>query len=236
MSPIDLDSFTAGLRRITSLDHELDVESTLHRLVDDISTLFDSAGAGLMMVDADGSLRYVAASSEDGRLLEQAQQRLGSGPCVDSLLNDRVVTTPDVVDDERWPELAEVLRPTSVRAVMGMPIHVASTAIGSLDVYDAHSHTWDATEAEALSRVNRVIEHLIGSALLAHHHDELVRQLQHALDSRVVIERAIGWTMARRAVSPAEAFNVLRQTARSRRMRVHEVAEEVLQESEEAAG
>jgi AmiR/NasT family two-component response regulator len=58
--------------------------------------------------------------------------------------------------------------------------------------------------------------------------DELVEQLQYALDHRVVVERAVGVMMATEGLDPVAAFDRLRRTARDRRARVAHVAEEVL--------
>ena len=48
------------------------------------------------------------------------------------------------------------------------------------------------------------------------------------LANRVTIERAIGVMMATYSLDAVEAFNVLRQRARSQRRRVAEIAAEVL--------
>jgi ANTAR domain len=49
-------------------------------------------------------------------------------------------------------------------------------------------------------------------------------QLQSALESRIVIEQAKGILAERYSVTPDEAFEVLRRDARSRRMRLHDLA------------
>jgi AmiR/NasT family two-component response regulator len=56
----------------------------------------------------------------------------------------------------------------------------------------------------------------------------LARQLQHALDSRVVIEQAKGAVSAWLAVSPADAFELLRSYARARSLPLPHVAADVL--------
>lgn len=51
-----------------------------------------------------------------------------------------------------------------------------------------------------------------------------ISQLEHALSARVVIEQAIGVLSQRFSVTPREAFDRLRKTARSRGQRVHDLA------------
>src|SRR5207244_2092239 len=49
-------------------------------------------------------------------------------------------------------------------------------------------------------------------------------QLQAALDSRVVIEQAKGILAERHSISPDQAFERMRRDARSRRMKLHDLA------------
>ncbi len=55
-----------------------------------------------------------------------------------------------------------------------------------------------------------------------------VRQLEHALSARVVIEQAIGVVAERRRIGPRDAFERLRRVARSRGRKVHDLAREVV--------
>lgn len=55
-----------------------------------------------------------------------------------------------------------------------------------------------------------------------------VRQLEHALAARVVVEQAIGVLTERQHQSARDAFERLRKVARSRGRKVHELAKEVV--------
>jgi hypothetical protein len=58
--------------------------------------------------------------------------------------------------------------------------------------------------------------------------EERVAQLQHALDSRIVIEQAKGAVAARCGVSPDDGFQMLRALARSQRRNLHEYCAEIV--------
>jgi GAF domain-containing protein len=218
------------LHRLGEAGHDQDLGSALEQVVLSSTAMFGVSGCGVMIADQDVVLHYAAASDEEGRKLERAQSETGHGPCVDALVHDAVVTTRDVTVDERWPELHERMGATRVRAVLGMPIHLAGVAIGSLNAYQDHAYDWRDEEAQGMAAYARLIERLLGLAMRASHQEQLARQLQHALDHRVPIERAVGVLMARRGLDPVDAFEVLRQRARERRRRVVAIAEEVLRD------
>ncbi|MGB8649492.1 MAG: GAF and ANTAR domain-containing protein [Mycobacteriales bacterium] len=55
-----------------------------------------------------------------------------------------------------------------------------------------------------------------------------VKQLEHALAARVVVEQAIGVLTERQSSTPRDAFERLRKVARSRGRKVHDLAREVV--------
>ncbi len=61
-----------------------------------------------------------------------------------------------------------------------------------------------------------------------------VKQLEHALAARVVVEQAIGVLTERQHSTPREAFERLRKVARSRGRRVHDLAKEVVASASES--
>ena len=77
------------------------------------------------------------------------------------------------------------------------------------------------TPDEACTAVQRLIEL---TSILARRS----AQLQEALDSRVVIEQAKGIISERYNVGLDEAFKLLRRSARSNRMRLHDLAQRVV--------
>lgn len=54
-------------------------------------------------------------------------------------------------------------------------------------------------------------------------------QLQTALDSRIVIEQAKGILAERESISPSEAFDKMRREARSKRIKLHDLATAVVE-------
>lgn len=79
-----------------------------------------------------------------------------------------------------------------------------------------------------LQRYSEVVATTLAAALSAHRASELAGQLQYALDHRVLIERGVGYLMARDGVDAVIAFNRLRRAARNSQRRIGSVAEDLL--------
>ncbi|WP_234027816.1 GAF and ANTAR domain-containing protein [Pseudonocardia dioxanivorans] len=227
MPNIDDDALAASLRGLEPAE-DADLSVALKEIVTAAVDLFGTSGAGLMVADEQDTLRYAAATDGPGRVLEEVQSETGQGPCVDTFVDGRPVATDDLAAEQRWPASRDVLVGHGVRAVLGVPVRLGGVVVGSLDVYLDRPHRWDDSEHAALTRYAQVLQMSLRSALAARHTGELVRQLQYALDYRVVIERAVGYVMAARRTDAVTAFDLLRRAARNRRRKVADVAEELL--------
>jgi AmiR/NasT family two-component response regulator len=78
------------------------------------------------------------------------------------------------------------------------------------------------TPAPDVGRLTQLVRDLV----------ERNRQLEHALQSRIVIEQAKGVLAERLGMGPDEAFEVLRRAARRNRMRIHDLAHAVVSSRE----
>jgi len=219
-----------SLRGLTlSREDNGSVVSALEAVLAACVDLFGVSGAGILIADEQDMLRYVAASDGPGRILETTEADAGQGPCTEAYVQATVVTSRDITaESERWPALAQVMARQPVRAVLGTPVRLGGVPVGTLDVYMEHPHDWDDSEVAALARYAEVIATTLSAAVQAHTAGEMAKQLQYALDYRVVIERSVGYLMAKESVDAVAAFNALRTAARSRRTKIGVVAEHVL--------
>jgi GAF domain-containing protein len=226
---VDPKELERSLSRLRARDRAVPVAEALEQVLDGTRVLFGATGAGLMAIDEGRALCHLAATDEAGRVLEATQERVGEGPCVDALVYGEIVHTKDLAEDERWPRLKPEVPDAGVRAVLGVPVHVAGESVGALNVYMDEPYEWDDSDVRGLQSYAELVGSLLTTALQAEERSKVIDQLQRALNNRVVIERAVGMVMGREDVDAVTAFNRLRTTARSRRQRVAELAEEVLQ-------
>ena len=225
IDPLALARSVEGLGRLTEAPT---LEEALERVVRATEQLFDVAGAGLMLVDEGGALRYVVATDPAAQVLERAQEETGEGPCIDAFVLSETVRTDDIGSDERYRRVAATVAPHGVRSVLGVPTRVGGTPVGSLNVYRDAAYPWDDSDVGAITAYNGVVESLLVAAVAARRSGELADQLQEALERRVVIERAVGVLMGRHGAHAVAAFNALRKAARDRRRTVGDLAAEVL--------
>ncbi|MGK2929282.1 MAG: ANTAR domain-containing protein [Acidimicrobiales bacterium] len=227
---ISQETLDRSIQRLSRIQTEqsASLEESLEQMIDSVTSMFGLTGAGLMLLDDDQLLHSVLATDALGWELEHAQERVGEGPCVETLVYCHVISTQSVLEDERWPQLSAELADSDIGAVLGVPIRLANVTVGALNVYVDGQHEWDASDQHALQTYGSIVEAHLATALFAEHHAELAGQLQQALDTRVPIERCVGLLMGRHGLDAVAAFNQLRSQARSERRKVHDVAEEIL--------
>lgn len=226
---VDELALAASLRRLTAPGYDdTGLIATLTRLLEACVELFGVTGSGIMLADEQNLTRYVTATDGPGRVLEVAESSTGQGPCTVAFVNNQLVTSTDLTTEEQWPDLAAVVAPHRVHAVLGIPVRIGSITVGTLDVYRDHPHEWDASEKAAILRYGEVIESTLTAALTAHTAGELTTQLQYALEHRVGIERGIGYLMALHRIDAMVAFNQLRRAADHTGRQVGDIVEDLM--------
>jgi GAF domain-containing protein len=226
---IDPDALAASIRRLATVGEPgTSVVDALRHVTEACVDLFGVTGSGIMLADEQNIPRYVAASDGPGRMLEVVEGDTGQGPCTEAFVNNTVVASSDVTAEPRWPDLAAAIRPHPVRAVLGLPVRLGGVTVGTLDVFYDHAHVWQDDECQALARYRDVVESTLAAAVAAQNVGELAAQLQYALDYRVIIERGVGYLMARDQVDSMAAFNKLRRAARDTQSKIGDVAQRLI--------
>jgi GAF domain-containing protein len=225
--PIDPSMLAKSIGTLTDLHPEQDLVATLHQAVVTAKQLFDADAAGIMLVDVDGRLRWASASDERAQTLEDNQEVFAAGPCAQAYTTGRPAMMHDATMERRWGEITLTMVEVHIRSGLSVPVDLGGGPIGTLDVYAADPRGWDQSEVTALQAYGGVVASLLGAAAKAELTGALADQLQVALDSRGLIERAKGALMERERLDDQEAFTHLRRAARSSGRKLSEVAAEV---------
>ena len=116
---------------------------------------------GVMLLDEHDHLRSVAGSDSPAAAIEDLQERTGIGPGVDTVRNGETVTVADLLDDERYPQLAELLETSTVRAVVSAPIRANGVIAGNFNAVRSLPHGWLLAEIAAIEKYAQVVGALL---------------------------------------------------------------------------
>jgi len=213
--PIDPARLAQSIATLTGLDPERDLANSLHQAVIAAKQLLAVAAAGVMLVNVDGNLRWASASDPRAQTLEDNQESLAAGPCLEAFATGKPAVMHDATQEQRWGEIASVFVALQVRSGLSVPVQLGRGPIGTLDVYAVAPGGWDATEVSALQTYAGVVATLLGTAATAEASGRLAEQLQTALNARSSLEPAKGPLVECERRDDQQAFINLRWAARS---------------------
>lgn len=212
-----------------TLVDDYDIVDFAQTLVESSATLFDAVSAGLVLADAGGALEVLASTDEDVRLIEFLQLDRGSGPCIQCFESGTPIVVPDAwaVGDE-WAEFRARSRELNIRSAHCVPMRSKGTTIGSLNLFQAETGMLDDDDIAVVQAFADVAT--IGILHQRARQESAVtqEQLQHALDSRVLIEQAKGILAYAHRTTVERAFEVLRVRSRATSTPITTLAQEII--------
>lgn len=186
----------------------------------------DCEDVGLRLHD-EGRPKTGAFTGGVAEILEGVQDREGEGPAIEASRTGRTCLFRSSEDD-RWPRFREAAEKAGIGAAAAFPLVIAGRPAGAMTAYARPPDAFDEPVREA----GELLAQHAGAALCnAWLYDDclgLVDQLNQALASRGVIERAKGILMERKGCSAEDAFDLLRRVSQNQNRKLRDVAREVL--------
>ena len=193
--------------------------------------LIDGAEWASITRYADGEFSTVALTDDRARQADQIQYAMGSGPCLDAIIEDAVYRPGDVAQCERWPEFGRrVSQEVGVSSMLSYRLLEDSDddAIDGLNIY--------SREKEAFGDDNVLVGLMIAThgALAAQSiaTSRKVEHLQQALLSNREIGTAMGVLMSRHQVTREQAFDLLRMASQHTNRKLRDIAVDVAETGE----
>ncbi|WP_176697092.1 GAF and ANTAR domain-containing protein [Microbacterium sp. 3J1] len=216
-------------RLADALDPQYDVVDTMDHLVEAATTFTAATEAGLVLADESGMLHVVGSTSERTADVEEAELGIDEGPCLDSFRTGEVIETPDLLASaDTWPRFVPIAMQRGFRAGYAVPLMLRGERLGALNLF--FDRVDPLTDIDAA--VSQALAEFATIGIVQHRalreHRSRAEQLQHALDSRVIIEQAKGALSFQRNVTIDEAFALMRRHARSAGARLHDIAEQIV--------
>ena len=220
-----------------TLVDDYDVIDLLYELVGFCVELLPAEAAGIVLGDARRELRAVAASSEAAHLMELLQLQSDEGPCLDCFQSGAPVNVANLDEASgRWPGFVAAVRERGrFRSVHALPLRLRGRAIGALNLFRDQPGplaTPDLSLAQALADVATIA---ILQERAIRRGEILSEQLQTALNSRIILEQAKGALAQHSGLGLDSSFEHLRRYARSRNLRLVDVARAIIDRSLEAS-
>jgi transcriptional regulator with GAF, ATPase, and Fis domain len=209
-----------------TLVDDYDVVDLLDRLVAACVNLLTVDAAGLLLDDQRGNLAVVASTNDNPRLLDVLQIQSSEGPCLDCVRTGSVIASAELTSDadDRWPRFRLAAIEAGYGSVVAIPLRLREQTIGGLTMLRSQAEPvppGDQRLAQALADVATIG---ILQRRSAHRSTILAEQLQHALNSRVVIEQAKGVLAEHNKLSMEDAFEALRRYSRAHNAKLSDVA------------
>lgn len=182
--------------------------------------LLDVDGAAISVMSGGSTYGTFGSSNDLSRELDELQFTFGEGPCVDAVRDGGLVQAENLADpaEQRWPAYADSALGLGVRALYALPIGVAHSYIGVLDLYRrvpgplvGHSLAGGLMAAELATLP--LLDLISTRAALATAPDDDLGWNQLAALARIEVYQATGMIMAQLGINPADALVRLRAHA-----------------------
>jgi GAF domain-containing protein len=173
-----------------------------------------------------GRFRTLASTGDVATVADHIQYELGTGPCVDAIIDDALYRSHDITRDTRWPEFGtRAHAETGATSMMSQRLFMeGDERIAGLNLYSTRPAAFD----DAAYEIANVVATHAATALIAASARERVENLQRALSSNRRIGMAMGVLMASRKVTEDDAFILLRLASQNSNRKLADIADDVI--------
>jgi GAF domain-containing protein len=192
-------------------------------------------GCGITL-EREGHPLTVASAGPSARRLDEKQYGLDDGPCLQALRTGQEISVRDMRTDRRWGGYPAYAAATGTRSSLSLPIAPHTRTPGAINLYahaaDAFAHT-DRTALRTLAaQATGAIALTQRLAALPAFSDEV----QTALATRALIDRATGITMAQHHCAHDRARALIEDAARRHGTTLREESAALLRSYSESPG
>ena len=170
----------------------------------------------------------VASSDAEARALDELQNGFGDGPCLTALRTKTPLLVPDLASERRWAPYVKVAQAEGVASILAVPLDLAGDAEAVLNLYSGRSQGFSADDLTTVEAFARQAAGSLRLVLRITQLSEAKADLSTALQSRTVIDMAVGAIMAENRCSRETAFGILTKASSTRNIKLREVAAAVI--------
>ena len=132
-----------------TLGTDFPIQRILDHLVERIVDVLPISAAGVTLISAGRTPRYIAASDASALRFEKLQTEVRQGPCLTAYDTGEAVAVPDLVVDDQFPRFAPPAMEAGLAAVFTFPLRHGDGRLGALDLYRTTPGALDGEDMEA---------------------------------------------------------------------------------------
>ena len=225
------DDLRAGLAGLSRLSNQLRLEDLLTRVATcAVRAIPGADGAGLTLLEEDRADTIVATATFVSDI-DDIQYGIGQGPCITAAREGQTVMSGSLGSDPRWRKFGGTVARLGVHSVLSLPLITPDRVVGAMNVYAHDKNVFDARSAELgeIFAVPAAVA-VLNAQVLAQA-QRLAARLETALETRGVIDRAVGIVMSRSGGTEDQALARLRSVSQHEHHKLVEVARQIIDEA-----
>lgn len=214
---------------VTTLTEEESVRDTVDSILALALRLVPGChGVSVTVLGEDGKPSTFAATDEETYALDRRQYLLQEGPCLDAAQRQQVNHWSLSQAEQRWPEFTALAKELGLRSYLAAGLGLGGRKLGALNLSSRGDDGFDSMDEGLVSLFTAPAAAAIMVANRYAEARDLASQLEQALESRAVIDHAIGIIMAESHCGADQAFAVLSRASNNRNMKLRELASEIV--------
>jgi transcriptional regulator with GAF, ATPase, and Fis domain len=205
------------------------VRETLHSILALVLRAVPAChAASVTVLDEKDQPSTFIATDERTYELDRRQYALQDGPCLDAARRQQVNKWSMREAEQKWPEFTDLAEELGLRSYLAAGLGTDGHRLGALNL---SSHDVDGFDRMDEALVGLLTTPAAAAIVIASRYSEardLAAQLEQALQSRAVIDHAIGIMMAESHCDASRAFEMLRRASNNRNMKLRDLATEIV--------
>ncbi|WP_181273008.1 GAF and ANTAR domain-containing protein [Brevibacterium oceani] len=213
-------------------------EHELGRLADELAALAaaeigqDSSVSCAITLVRNRRATIVGVSDEaTGRFDEihtEIHTDLDAGPRMEAQKTRSLIRIDDAEDEKRWRGYVDIAVLHGLRSMVTVPLDIDDTSDATMSFYAVQPYRFGEQTLLAVQRLGKLVERSLRVAVRTARFAEAAEHRQRAMESRTVIDVAVGITMAQAACSQGEAVAILKEASSHRNIKLRTLAGDIV--------
>jgi GAF domain-containing protein len=166
----------------------------------------------------------VACSDDVAREADEAQYESDAGPCLTAMRSDELVRIDDTAKDQRWRRFNARAESLGIRSCLALPLQVGDQTLGALNLYGKTVAAFGPAETRQAEMFVNHASVLFALCLRLARYSRLNAQLRASIESRAIIDQAIGVIMSRDRCTAEDALTALREASQRSNVKLRDIA------------